>query len=138
MFDRPNIAREAEPDIARNGFAERTEIVGGDFFESIPPGDLYLLKFVLHDWDDESCVKILRRCREALEPRGRIAIFELVVGDDGEDSLGALMDLNMLAVVNGRERSLREFDALLHRAGLRRTAVLTADSPHSVIEAVAT
>ncbi len=81
VFDRPNIARDAEPDIARNGFAERTEVVGGDFFESVPPGDLYLLKFILHDWDDESCVKILRRCREAMEPGGRIAIFELVVGD---------------------------------------------------------
>jgi predicted O-methyltransferase YrrM len=137
VFDRPNIAREAEPAIAQNGFAERTEVVGGDFFESVPPGDLYLLKFILHDWDDESCVKILRRCREAIEPGGRIAIFEIVVGDDGEDSFGAMMDLNMLAVVNGRERSLREFDALLGRAGLRRTAVLTADSPHSVIEAVA-
>jgi predicted O-methyltransferase YrrM len=137
VFDRPNIAQDTRAHIASNGFADRTEVVGGDFFESGPSGDLYLLKFILHDWDDESCVKILRRCREALEPRGRIAIFELVVGDDGEDSLGALMDLNMLAVVNGRERSLREFDALLHRAGLRRTAVLTADSPHSVIEAVA-
>ncbi|HYZ66281.1 MAG TPA: methyltransferase [Mycobacterium sp.] len=137
VFDRPNIARDAEAFIARNGFAERTEVVGGDFFESVPPGDLYLLKFILHDWDDESCVKILRRCREAMEPGGRIAIVELVVGDDDADSLGALMDLNMLAVVNGRERSLREFDALLRRAGLRRTAVLTADSPQSVIEAVA-
>jgi hypothetical protein len=95
------------------------------------------LKFILHDWDDESCVKILRKCREALEPDGRIAIIELIVGDAGEDSLGALMDLNMLACVNGRERSLQEFDALLHRAGPQRTAVLTADSPHSVIEAVA-
>ena len=137
VFDRPNIARDAGPDIARNGFAERTELVGGDFFESVPPGDLYLLKFILHDWDDESCVKILRRCREAMEPGGRIAIFELVVGADGDAGLAALMDLNMLALLNGRERSLREFDALLHRAGLRRTAVLTADSPHSVIEAVA-
>ncbi|HZA09304.1 methyltransferase [Mycobacterium sp.] len=137
VFDRPNIARDAEPDIARNGFAGRTEVVGGDFFDSVPSGDLYLLKFILHDWDDESCVKILRRCREAMEPGGRIAIIELVVGDNGEDSLAPLMDLNMLAVVNGRERSLPEFDALLHRAGLRRTAVLTADSPHSVIEAVA-
>jgi hypothetical protein len=72
-----------------------------------------------------------------MEPGGRIAIFELVVDDDDEDSFGALMDLNMLAVVNGRERSLEEFDALLHRAGLRRTAVLTADSPQSVIEAIA-
>jgi SAM-dependent methyltransferase len=137
VFDRPNIARDTVAHIARNGFADRTEVVGGDFFKSVPPGDLYLLKFILHDWDDESCVKILRRCREALEPGGRIAIFELVVGDDGKDSLGVLMDLNMLAVANGRERTLPEFDALLQRAGLRRTAVLTADSPQSVIEAVA-
>ena len=137
VFDRPNIARDAEAHIASNGFAERTEVVGGNFFESVPPGDLYLLKFILHDWDDESCVKILRRCREAMEPGGRIAILELLVGDDAENSLGVLMDLNMLACVNGRERSLPEFDALLHRSGLRRTAVLTADTPQSVIEAVA-
>lgn len=137
VFDRPNIARDAQAHIARDGFAERTEVVGGNFFESVPPGDLYLLKFILHDWDDESCVKILRRCRQAMEPGGRIAIFEIVAGDEGDGSLGVLMDLNMLACVNGRERSLREFDALLHRAGLRRTAVLTADSPQSVIEAVA-
>ena len=137
VFDRPNIARDTVAHIARNGFADRTGVVGGDFFKSVPPGDLYLLKFILHDWDDENCVKILRRCREALEPGGRIAIFELVVDDDGKDSLGVLMDLNMLAVVNGRERTLPEFDALLQRAGLRRTALLTADSPQSVIEAVA-
>lgn len=137
VFDRPNIARDAEPDIARNGFAERTEIVGGDFFESVPAGDLYLLKFILHDWDDESCVKILRRCREAMEPGGRIAILEFLVGTDGDAGLTALMDLNMLAVANGRERSLPEFDALLDRAGLRRTAVLTTNSPQSIIEAVA-
>lgn len=137
VFDRPNIARDTQVHIAQNGFADRTEVVGGDFFKSVPPGDLYLLKFILHDWDDESCVKILRSCRQSMEPGGRIAIFELVVGDDGKDSLGVLMDLSMLAVVNGRERSLLEFDALLRRAGLLRTAMLTADSPHSVIEAVA-
>jgi predicted O-methyltransferase YrrM len=137
VFDRPNIARDAEPHVARSGFADRTEVVGGDFFERVPAGDLYLLKFILHDWDDESCVKILRKCREAMEPGGRIAIFEFVMGADCDAGLTALMDLNMLAVVNGRERSLPEFDALLHRPGLRRTAVLTTDSPQSVIEAVA-
>jgi O-methyltransferase domain len=103
----------------------------------VPAGDLYLLKFILHDWDDESCVKILRKCREAMAPGGRIAILEFVVGADGDAGLTALMDLNMLAVVNGRERSLPEFDALLHRAGLRRSAVLTTNSPQSLIEAVA-
>ena len=137
VFDRPNIARDAEAIIARSGFPDRTEVVGGDFFDAVPPGDLYLLKFILHDWDDESCVKILRRCREAMEPGGRIAILEVIVGDDSQDTLGALMDLNMLACAGGRERTLPEFDALLHRAGLRRSAVLTADSPQSVIEAVA-
>ena len=133
----PTSRETPKPDIARNGFAERTEVVGGDFFESVPAGDLYLLKFILHDWDDESCVKILRRCREAMAPGGRIAILEFVVGTDGDAGLTALMDLNMLAVVNGRERSLPEFDALLHRAGLRRYAVLTTNSPQTVIEAVA-
>ena len=137
VFDRPNIAQQAENHIARTDFAERTEVVGGDFFESVPAGDLYLLKFILHDWDDESCVKILRKCREAMAPDGRIAILEFVVGTDGDAGLTALMDLNMLAVVNGRERSLPEFDALLHRAGLRRCAVLTTNSPQTVIEAVA-
>jgi SAM-dependent methyltransferase len=137
VFDRPNIARDAETAIARSGFADRTEVVGGDFFDAVPPGDLYLLKFILHDWDDENAVKILRRCREAMEPGGRIAIVETIVGDDGGGTLAALMDLNMLACAGGRERSLPEFDALLQRAGLRRTAVLTADSPQSVIEAVA-
>lgn len=137
LFDRPNVAQDAKAHIAEHGFPERTEVIGGDFFESVPAGDLYLLKFILHDWDDESCVKILRSCREAMEPGGRVAIVETIVGDDGGDTFGALMDLNMLAVVNGKERSLDEFDALLQRAGLRRTAVLTADSPQSVIEAVA-
>jgi predicted O-methyltransferase YrrM len=137
VFDRPSVAQVAEAHIARSGFAERTEVVAGNFFESVPAGDLYLLKFVLHDWDDESCVKILRKCREAMEPDGRIAIIESVIGADGDASLTALMDLNMLAVLNGRERSLSEFDALLRRAGLRRASLHTGESPQSVIEAVA-
>ncbi len=138
VFDRPNVAHQAERGIARNGFAARTEVVSGDFFRSVPTGDLYLLKFILHDWDDESCVRILRNCREAMEPGGRVAIIELVVGGaHGDPSLAALMDLNMHTLVNGRERTLHEFDVLLDRAGLRRIAVVSTGSPQSVIEAVA-
>ena len=113
------------------------EQLGSVGIEAVPRGDLYLLKFILHDWDDDDCVTILRRCREAMEPGGRIAIIEMVVGDQTDPGVSALMDLNMLACTGGRERSLDEFDALLARAGLRRTAVLTKDSPQSVIEAVA-
>jgi predicted O-methyltransferase YrrM len=137
LFDRPNIAIDAEAQLARSGFAERTQVVGGDFFEAVPRGDLHLLKFILHDWDDDSCVTILRRCREAMHPGGKIAIIELIVGDHADAGLSALMDLNMLACTGGQERSLTEYDALLAQAGLRRTAVLTKDSPQSVIEAVA-
>jgi hypothetical protein len=116
---------------------DRTEVVGGDFFESVPAADLYLLKFVLHDWDDESCVKILSRCREAMATGGRIAIIDCVVGDHDVTGVTAMMDLNMLVVAGGKERTLAEFDVLLTKAGLRRTAVRTLDSPHSIIEAVA-
>jgi hypothetical protein len=137
LFDRPNIAKDAKENVAQGAYAERTEVVGGDFFESVPTGDLYLLKFILHDWDDEHCVKILRRCREAMAPDGRIAITETIVSDDCAPGLAALMDLNMLALLNGRERSPQEFDALLSRAGLRRTTMHTSSSPQSVIEAIA-
>ncbi len=91
----------------------------------------------MHDWDDESCVKILNHCRKAMSTGGRIAIIELLVGDDSDPGLTALMDLNMLAVLGSRERTLAEFDALLSDAGLRRIAVKKADSPQSIIEAVA-
>lgn len=135
VFDRPNVTPNAEVEIARNGFADRTEVVSGNFFDSVPSGDLYLLKFILHDWDDESCVTILRRCREAMEPGARIAIIEMIVGEPISPGVAALSDLNMLAVTGGRERSLAEYDALLSHAGLRRSVVRSSGSPQSVIEA---
>ena len=73
---------------------------------------------MLHDWDDESCVKILRRCREAMEPGGRIAIIDFLIADGDDPGIAALMDLNMLAMADGKERSLAEFDELLGKAGL--------------------
>ena len=133
VFDRPHVAAAVAVDIA----GDRTEVIGGDFFESVPAADLYLLKFILHDWDDGSCVKILSRCREAMVPGGRIAIIDFLIGDRDDPGVMALMDLNMLAVAVGKERALAEFDALLAKAGLRRIAVQTSDSPQSIIEAVA-
>jgi hypothetical protein len=137
VFDRPNIVPDATAETARKGLAERTQVVGGNFFESVPTADLYLLKFIMHDWDDENCVKILRNCREAMNPGGRIAVIEMVIGDLANPGPAALMDMNMLALVSGQERSLDEYDVLLSAAGLRRTAVLATKSPQSVIEAIA-
>jgi hypothetical protein len=138
VFDKPNIIDYATDQIARKGLTARTKVVGGDFFDSVPSADLYLLKFILHDWDDQRAIKILQRCREAMTLCGRIAIVEMVVGKLSDPGPSALMDLNMLAILPGQERSLAEYDALLAAAGLRRTVAYTTSSPQTVIEAVAT
>jgi hypothetical protein len=137
VFDRPNIVGYATDQIARKGLTARTTVVGGDFFESVPSADLYLLKFILHDWDDQRAITILQRCREAMTPGARIAVVEMVVGTLSDPGPAALMDLNMLAVCPGQERSLAEYDALLAAAGLRRTVAYATSSPQTVIEAVA-
>jgi O-methyltransferase/methyltransferase family protein len=137
VFDRPGVVEEAVAETKRRGLANRTDVVAGDFFGSVPSGELYLLKFILHDWDDERAIKILENCRAAMAPGGRIAVIEILVGELDDPGPGALMDMNMLAIVPGQERSLEEYDALLHAAGLRRTRVIPTSSPQSVIEAVA-
>lgn len=141
VFDRPDVAGEVAAAVASGEFAHRTEVVGGDFFVRVPAADLYLLKFVLHDWSDERCVEILTRCREAMAPDGRVAIIEFLMSARldgwGHPSMVALMDLSMLAVAEGKERSLEDYDTLLWKAGLRRIAVRRLSSPQSVIEAVA-
>lgn len=132
VYDRPNTIEHAEAAIIKNGLSERTRAIGGNFFESVPSGDLLLLKFILHDWTDEECVAILKRCREAMAPGGRIAVIEAIVGD--ATPLAALLDMNMFVACTGRERSIEEFDALFAAAGLKRTAIFETGSPQSVIE----
>lgn len=132
VYDRSNIAELAQAAIAESGLADRTHVVVGDFFESVPPGDLLLLKFILHDWSDEECVRILQNCKQALAPGGRIAVMELIVRE--ENPFAALNDVNMFIMSPGRERSLDEYDALFERVGLKRIAVHHTATPQSVIE----
>ena len=136
VFDRLDVASDVADAIASSEFADRTEVVGGDFFQAVPPADLYLLKSVLHDWDDASCVQILSRCTEAMILGGRVVIIEFLLKDLEDPGVMTLTDLSMLTLAGGQERSLAEFDALLSKAGLRRTGVRTSDSPLSVVEAV--
>jgi hypothetical protein len=138
ILDRPEVISRSAREIARNALDGRLVALAGDFFEEVPEADLYLLKFILHDWDDESCVTILRNCRSAMRPGGRVAIVEMVIDAAGEAGLVELQDLNMLVATSGRERSLDEYDALLTAAGLHRRGLIATDSPLSVIEAVVT
>ncbi|MFD2354989.1 methyltransferase [Nonomuraea ferruginea] len=110
----------------------------GDFFRSVPEGrDAYLLGSVLHNWDDEDAVAILRTVRQAMSPTGRVLILEIVLPDDDAPHLGKDLDMRMLAVFDGgAERSRAEYGALLARADLTLTRVVGLEAAASVIEAV--
>jgi hypothetical protein len=136
VFDRPSVVRGAVEETARRGLSDRTQLIGGDFFSSVPAADLYLVKMIMHDWDDDQCVAILSNIRAAMNPGARVAIIEMLVGEPDDPGPAALMDMNMLAVVSGQERSLAEYDALLSAARLRRVKVVATGSGQSVIESV--
>ena len=139
LLDLPDVVDGARTALAARGLglAARCEVVGGDFFQAVPAGDLLLLKQILHDWDDEQCRLVLANCAKALQPGGRVVVVEQIIPDDGRPSPATLMDLNMLVMLRGRERTLREYEALLASAGLRVTRVLQTRSPFSVVEASA-
>jgi hypothetical protein len=137
IFDLPHVASTAADEVARRKMQDRCSVAGGDFFVSVPAADLYLLKFVLHDWDDDACVAILGNCRSALKPGGRVIVVDMLVSEVGEPGFGPLMDMNMLVLAPGRERNLSEFDRLLRSAGLRRVALTPLQPPYSIIEAMA-
>ncbi|HEY1822867.1 MAG TPA: methyltransferase, partial [Trebonia sp.] len=96
--------------------------------------DLYLLKAILHDWDDDSCVRILRNCREAARPGGRVVVIENVIRDPAKDRFAALLDMNMLAVTSGQEREMAEYDALFAASGWQRAAVHPLPGARSLLE----
>ncbi|MFI1996115.1 methyltransferase [Actinoplanes sp. NPDC020271] len=136
VLDLPHAVPGAEAAAAERGLTDRVTAVAGDFFKAVPEGDVLLLKFILHDWADDDAERILLNCRDALRAGGRIVITEIVI-DDRATGMAPLMDIAMLATSGSRERTLAEFDALLGRAGLRRTTVTALEPPYSVIEAVA-
>lgn len=136
LFDLPHVVAEAEPALRDNGVVDRVEVVGGDFFERLPPGaDAYLLSTVIHDWDEAEATVILRRCREALPPSGRVLLAERVLPAGDTPFYGKLMDLEMMVLPGGRERTEDEFAELFASAGLELTQVCRSSTPMSVLEA---
>ena len=134
VFDRPDVVAGA-PEVV----GDRAEAVGGDFFTAVPAGaDCYVLSSVIHDWSDDDAVAILRRIREAMDPAGRLLVLETVLPEGDEPHLGKLLDILMLALVGGRERTEREYAALLHRAGLRIERVVPTATPVGVLVAAPT
>lgn len=135
LFDLPHVVGPAAQGLEAAGLRGRCEVVGGDFFKQVPGGDVLLLKHVLHDWDDERAVTLLENCAAALRGDGRVLVLEMVIPDDGSPSPAQLMDLNMLVLVPGKERTAKEYGELFARAGLTLTAVVPTHSPFSIVEA---
>lgn len=137
VCDQPEVAAAALAALEAAGVAGRCEYAGIDFFESVPGGaDAHVLKWIIHDWDDERALAILRNCRRALADGGRLLMVEAVVPEGNEPSFSKQMDLQMLVMTGGRERTAAEYRALLARAGFEMTNVIPTKSPVSIVEAV--
>jgi hypothetical protein len=137
LFDQPHVAEGAAAPVAADGLADRCQVVGGSFFESIPAGaDACMMKFILHDWNDELATKILRNVHRALPAGGRLLVVDTVVKPGNEPDFAKLMDLNMLAMTGGKERTEAEFSWLFAGAGFHLVKVHPTECPLSVIEAV--
>lgn len=137
ILDRPDVVARAKFAVAERGLSSRCHVVEGDFFVAVPDADLYLLKHIIHDWDDEQSVVILSNCARALRPKGRIVLVERVMPEDNRTSPTSLRDLNMLVLLPGRERTAREYAGLIARAGLRLDRIISNASAVSIVEASA-
>lgn len=134
VFDLPHVVEEAQRAAAEAGLSDRFSAVGGDFFAEVPEADYYLLKNILHDWNDEQCRTILRNCRQAARPGARVLVIEALIGEIGKPDQAVMMDMNMLAVTEGLERDLEEFDDLFASSGWQRTGMRPTRSLYSLIE----
>jgi hypothetical protein len=128
ILERADVVPRAEAALAKLGLSSRCRAVAGDFLYSVPEADLYILKVILHDWDDQQSVNILGNCARAMRRNGRVVLVERLLPEHGEPGEAALSDLNMLVLLPGRERTASEFAELLRAAGLKldRTFGLTA------------
>jgi hypothetical protein len=138
VFDLAHAGEAARPHLEAAGLARRCEFVAGNFFESVPPGaDAYLLRWILHDWDDERSIAILQSCRRAMAPGSKLLVIERLLPDGNELDLEAMIaDINMLVQVGGRERTAAEFGTLLEAADLRLVRVVPTGTLFNVLEAV--
>jgi len=136
VFDQPHVVDGAENGLREGRVADRCTTVGGNFFESVPAAaDLYLLKWIIHDWEDDDAVKILANCARAMDPAGRVVLAELVIGAANSGDDGPLLDVHMMLLPGGRERTEAEFAQLFAAAGLRLTRVIVTSGIMCLLEA---
>lgn len=137
LFDLPEALNGASMTLQRYGVADRMTMVTGSFFDSVPAGaDGYLLKHILHNWDDAQCITILNRIRDAMPEHGKLLIIEMLIPPGNAPSAAKMLDIQMLSSMpGGKERTLQEYTTLLRQAGLQLVRVVPTIAPISVLEA---
>lgn len=136
LYELPDVAARASDRFAREGLDNRIRALSGDFFENVPTGgDIYLLRHVIHDWDDQVAVKILANCCKSMNRNGRVLIAESIVPEGNDFGVVKWIDLMML-VVGGRERNAEEYEQLMTAAGLRLSRIIPTTCEISILEGV--
>jgi hypothetical protein len=137
LFDLPHVVRDAPALFAARGVGDRVSIEAGSFFETVPEGaDAYVLSHIIHDWSEEQCLTILGHCRKAMKPESRLLLVEMVLPPGDTPHFGKILDMTMLVMPGGEERTDAEYAALLGKAKLRMTRVVPTESAVSLVEAV--
>jgi len=137
LFDLPHALVNAGDLIGSHSLNGRLEPQGGDFFKEVPGGgDLYILKSVLHDWNDDSSKKILKNVHKAMNPQARLLVIEAVLDEGNKPAFGKMTDVLMMAAAGGRERTRSQWDTLLESSGFRIRKIHPTISPYCIIEAL--
>lgn len=138
LFDFPPVIEGAKPVIEAAGVTERCELIAGDCVESVPSGgDAYILMFVVHNWDDERAIKILKNCHKGMAEDGRLLLVEMIMPKGNDPFVGKVVDLeSLLLTPGGYERTEAQYRSLLEAAGFKITKIIPTQTANSVIEAV--
>jgi hypothetical protein len=138
LFDLPGVIQRAGASVEAAGLSNRIHLVAGDFFESVPAGaDAYVLRHIIHDWEEDKAIRILTNVRQVLGEKGRVLVVESVIPPGNEPFFGKLLDVTMLVIPGGQERTAEEYGDLFGKAGLRLVRIVPTATEVSLIEGVA-
>lgn len=137
LFDIPSVIAGSGEFFEKAGVENRVEKISGDFFESVPSGaDAYIIKHIIHDWDDAESIRILKNIHSAMNQNGKVLVVEMVVPEGNEPSPAKILDVQMLMFTGGKERTAKEYAELLNKSGFRMTQIVPTHSPMQIVEAV--
>jgi hypothetical protein len=135
LFDLPHVIERAKERIQAAGLPDRCQLVPGSFFDAVPEGaDAYVLRHIIHDWDEDKCLTILRNCHRAMLPTSKLLVIESVIPAGNQPFHGKFLDLVMLLIPGGKERTESEYRALFERAGFELTRVVPTGTEVGLIE----